>query len=58
MKKHPSAIAWQKWIGDEANASIRKANLTAYKLNDQYMENRLYHAFMAGWAAGKGDTDR
>lgn len=44
IKKHPDTIAWEKWI----KSSEGKMCLNELPTAIQYLENRLYHAFMAG----------
>lgn len=42
--KHPAAIAWNKWLESEEGFKCQEGNA-----NGQYLQNRLWHAFMAGY---------
>lgn len=44
MKKHPDAIAWEKWIKSLEGQSCLNNLPTAIA----FLEYRLYRAFMAG----------
>jgi len=46
FKKHPSAIALDEWNESEEGQGCREG--TTY---GDYLRNRLYRAFMAGWNA-------
>ena len=55
FKKHPSAIALDEWIESEEGQTCSEG--TTY---GDYLRNRLYRAFMAGWNARdsrKGRSD-
>ena len=40
---HPDAIAWRAWLDSDEGAKCRKG-----EAGGQYLENRLWIAFMAG----------
>jgi hypothetical protein len=45
-KRHPEAHAWQSWRdGDEGQGSL------AGSAAGEYLENRLWAAYIAGWKA-------
>lgn len=44
IKKHPDVIAWEKWL----ESTEGKACSEFLPTRRQYLENRLYRAFMAG----------
>jgi len=44
IKKHPDTITWEKWIKSPEGQLCLKELPTA----NQYLENRLWRAFMAG----------
>ncbi len=46
VKKHPDAIAWEKWLKSE-EGQVCSRPITE-PLGQVYVENRLWHAFMAG----------
>lgn len=43
IKKHPCAVAWYAW-------KARNVSLFRGDARDQYLENRLNAAFLAGWS--------
>lgn len=50
MKRHPAAIALDKWLeGPEGKAGTEPTTLNAPAMQRQYLENRLKRAFNAGW---------
>jgi hypothetical protein len=44
--KHPDVLAWNQWLNSEEGATCSKPFIGT--LERQYLENRLYRAFMAG----------
>lgn len=52
IKRHPLAIAWDEWIATKEGQECRQANTLAHNTN-QYLENRLNRAFMAGAKVGE-----
>lgn len=53
MKPHE---AWCTWLDSEEGRLLTAPNLEAKSENRQYMENRLYRAFMAGWRGSEDHT--
>jgi hypothetical protein len=54
-RKHPAAAAWDDWI-DNTEQGVSARDVTTLKAPSdqrQYLENRLYHAFMAGYRAAE-----
>lgn len=47
IKKHPLAIAWDKWLTSKEGQHCRAPN-AALARESPYLENRLHRAFMAG----------
>lgn len=49
VKKHPDAVAWDEWIDSEEGKKCRDATtLGSSAYHNQYLQNRLWRAFMAG----------
>lgn len=48
MKRHPANEALDEWLRTSQGQSC-----AAGKAEGQYMQNRLYWAFMAGWNANE-----
>jgi hypothetical protein len=48
IRKHPSVTEWDKWRSSQEGAECATP---AASLQRQYLENRLWLAFMAGWKA-------
>lgn len=55
-QKHPASVAWDAWR--ESEQGVGATDVTTLKAPSdqrQYLENRLYHAFMAGYRAREGE---
>lgn len=46
-ERHPLAVAWDAWLASKEGGECRTANTLPHNTN-QYLEHRLYRAFMAG----------
>lgn len=53
-QKHPIAIAWEKWLASTQGQNARE--VATLPRNSNYLENRLWSAFMAGAEAGLTPT--
>lgn len=47
-KRHPLAIAWDYWLASDEGKDAAQPNLQRGEESRQYLENRLYRAFLAG----------
>jgi hypothetical protein len=51
IKKHSMTIAWDNWLmSDKAQPALAPGHIER-----QYLENRLYHAFKAGYESAEQD---
>lgn len=57
VKRHPLAIAWDKWLASAEGTECRTAGTLAHDTN-VYLENRLHRAFMAGADATNADSEQ
>ena len=47
-KVHPQVKAWREWLDSQQGRACMQDAAAG-----QYLENRLWHAFFAGWKRGK-----
>ena len=52
-KRHPQAIALDKWLETEAGKGALESSILRRPENRQYLENRVKGAFAAGWDAAR-----
>lgn len=57
IKRHPLAIAWDKWLTSVEGDQCRQANTLAHNAN-HYLEGRLHRAFDAGTRAVPSEADK
>lgn len=57
MKKHPDVVAWEEWksreLACENGSCFEPSILINPTHNMQFLENRFWHAFMAGRRSAK-----
>lgn len=58
QQKHPTAIAWEKWLASDEGQQCRTVSTLAHRTNSTYLENRLWRAFTAGANSSPSDAEQ